>query len=119
MVVMFDDADEAIARVEDDVRRAQQRAARMSQLQSATAAARGVGRHREVDHTGELTALRIADAALSRGGAGVARLVLDTVRDARADLRRNLLTAAAEVLGDDDPVLDGLRAQLEPSGAAR
>lgn len=123
MVVMFDDADEAIARVEEDVRRAQQRAARMSQLQRATAAARGVGRHREVvvevDHTGEITGLQIADAALRRGGAGVSRLVLETMRVARTDLRRNLLTAATEVLGDDDPVLDGLRAQLEPSGAAR
>jgi len=123
MVVMFDDADEAIARVEDDVRRAQRRAERMSQLQQSTRAARGVGRGREVvvevDRSGELVDLRIADAALSRGGVGVARLVLDATRLARRDLRRNLLAAASEILGDDDPVLDELRVQLERSGAER
>ncbi|QAY59804.1 hypothetical protein ET475_07240 [Microbacterium protaetiae] len=120
---MFTDADEAIARVEDDVRRAQGRAQRMSRLQEAAAAARGVGRGREVvvqvDQTGELVDLRIADAALSRGGAGVARLVLESMRMARTDLRRNLLAAASEILGDDDPVLGGLRAQLEADATAR
>ncbi len=123
MVGMFDDAEAAIARVEQDVRRAQQRAERMTRLQQVTAAARGVVRRTEVavevDHTGQLTDLRIADSALNRGGSGVARLVLETVRLARRDLQRNLLVAAADVLGDDDPVLDGLRAQLEPEAMAR
>lgn len=124
---MFDDADEAIARVEQDVRRAQRRAQQMGRLQQVTAATRGMARRTEVtvevDHTGRLTELRIADSALSRGGAGVARLILETVRLARRDLQRNLLTEASDLLGEDDPVLAVLRAQLETepvhSGAAR
>jgi len=116
---MFDDADAAIAKVQDDMRRARRRAERMGDLQRATTAARGtaISRGRElavqVDHSGWLTELRLTDAAMRRGPAGVARLILDTARLARRDLEQKLLAAASDILGEDDPALDGLRAQLE------
>jgi hypothetical protein len=50
---------------------------------------------------------------MRRGPAGVARLILDTARLARRDLEQSLLAAASTILGEDDPALDGLRAQLE------
>lgn len=112
---MFDDPDEAIARVQEDIQRAQERAARMPQLREATEAVRGyaISRHRdievEMDHTGQVTALRIANQALTRGGTKVAADIMDLLTVARHNVQAQMLEAASGVLGADDPMLDMLR----------
>ena len=120
---MFENADEALARVQDDIRRAQWRAERMPDLHAATARARGFAASDtedlrvEIDHTGAVTSLHIDDAALSRGGSALAAELVQLMGQARTDLQRTLLDSAIELLGDDDPIVityrDTLQAEID------
>jgi DNA-binding protein YbaB len=115
----FDNADEAIARVEEDVRRAQQRAARYPQLQAAIDAvrARATSPRRdlsvEVDAAGVLRDLTIDDDAFERGGAKVAQEILELIERARSDARRQTLAHTTELMGADDPIVKAVAADLE------
>ncbi len=117
-------ADEAIARVEDDVRRAQQRAERYPALQASIDAVRGsaVSIRRdlsvEVDAGGVLRDLRIADAALDRGGERVASEILDLVAKATRTARAKTLEATTEIMGADDPIVTTIAQQLDARNAA-
>ncbi len=120
---MFENADEALARVQDDIRRAQWRAERMPDLHAATARARGFAASDtedlrvEIDHTGAVTSLHIDDAALSRGGTALAAELVQLMGQARTELQRTLLDSAIELLGDDDPIVityrDTLQAEID------
>jgi hypothetical protein len=113
------DADEAIARVQDDVRRAEARAVRFGELREAVAAVRGraVSRARdvavEVDSTGAVTDLQISDQALHRGGIGLSAEIVALIAAAGRDARRSTADVAGGILGDDDPTVASLRAQLQ------
>ncbi|MFF2053468.1 hypothetical protein ACFVU2_17840 [Leifsonia sp. NPDC058194] len=113
---MFDDADAAIARVEADIRLAQERAERLPSLVSAAAAIRGTATSRrrdlavEVDQSGGLVDLRITDAALDLGSARLSSELLALIAEAKADAQRQILAAATELLGEDDPAVATLRA---------
>lgn len=120
---MFANPDDAIARVEDDIRRAQQRAERMSQLRSEAEAVRGsaISRQRdievEMDHTGQVTGVIINDQALDRGGRRVAADIMELLGRARQDVQAQMLEVASRLLGEDDPLLDMLRpAEAEGEG---
>ena len=116
---MFDNADEVEGRIQEDVRRALQRAERMPELVAATQAARGraVSRERdisvEVDHTGQVTSLQIANEALRRGGTRLAAEILSLLNQARHEVQKQMLAAATGVLGEDDPLLDPFRVTVE------
>ena len=113
---MFEDPDEAIARIEADVLRAQHRPERLSALRAATEAVRGsaVSRQRDiavdVDSTGQVVGLQITNAACARGGAAVTADVLSLIAAARKQAQQRMVGAAAAVLGEDDPVVGTLRA---------
>lgn len=113
---MFEDADAAIARVEDDIRRAQERAERLPSLVTAAAAIRGTATSRrrdlavEVDQSGAIVDLRISDAALDLGGSRLSAEIIALTAEARADAQRKVLEAATELLGEDDPAVATLRA---------
>ncbi len=115
---MFGDADAAIARDEEDVRRVQRRAERLPPLREAVAAARGTAVSRErdlgvtVDPSGRIVALTIEDSALSRGGARLAADLVRLLGQARRDLQRQLLGSAVETLGVDDPLVETYRSSI-------
>jgi hypothetical protein len=114
------DADAAIEKVADDVRRAQTRAERMPQLQAAAAAVRGraISRQRDiavvVSQTGQITELRIHDQALERGGSRLAADLIQLVDQARVDLQRQMLDVAVDLLGEDDPLVETYRDAVAP-----
>lgn len=116
---MFDSSDEAIARVEEDVRRAQQRAARYPALQSAIdgVRARAVSPRRdlavEVDAGGVVRALDVSDAALDRSGRQVGDELLELIGRASRDARAQTLALTTEIMGADDPIVKTVAADLK------
>jgi hypothetical protein len=92
---MFDDVDDAVARLHESVRRAPQRAAQVPPLQQAMHGVRSRAAPSsrdiavEVDHTGQVTSLRIADSALGRGGARLAAELVGALNAARHDARKH------------------------------
>lgn len=116
---MYGDADAAIARVEEDVRRAQQRAEKLPLLREAVDAARGTAVSRErdlgvtVNLSGRIVALTIDDSALARGGTRLAADLVRLLGQAHQDLQRQVLGSAIEALGDDDPIVDTYRSSIE------
>lgn len=116
---MFEDPEESLASIREDVERAGARAAALPLLQESIGRvrARAVSRGRdiavEVDAGGVLTVLDITDAALSRGGRAVSREVMQLIAQATRDGRRQSLAVTTELLGDDDPIVQVAAAQLE------
>jgi hypothetical protein len=117
--MVYHNADQAIARIEDDVRRAQKRMERLPLLQEAAASVRGsaVTQQRDiavtVDNTGEVVSLQIEDRALSRGAARISADLIRLLKQARHDVQVQMVAAAIEVLGDDDPIVDSYRHMVE------
>lgn len=115
----FESPDEAIARVNDDVRRAENRAASLSRVQGAIAELRGVAKSRagdvrvEVDTSGALKDLEVSDTALDRGGRELAGEVLRLVAMATVDVQRRMLELTIEVMGDEDPIVRTLEAAVD------
>ncbi|MDQ1131035.1 hypothetical protein [Microbacterium sp. SORGH_AS_0888] len=116
---MFGDADAAIARIEEDVRRAQRRAERYPAFQAAVdgVRARAVSRRRdvavEVDAGGIVRVLEVTDAAAERGGRYVTQEVMALIGAASRDARAKTLAITAEILGEDDPIVKVVAADLE------
>jgi DNA-binding protein YbaB len=116
---MFENADEAIAKIEDDIRRAEKRAERLPELQTAIDAvrARAISRQRdvavEVDAGGVVRELEISDAALERGGRRLSQDVLALIRSATQDARARTLGLTTEILGEEDPLVKVVAADLE------
>lgn len=120
---MYETPEDALARIEDDVRRAEERAARLPELQAAMESVRGraISIRRdiavEVDSGGQLHALDISDAALELGGRRVSQEVLMLVRKATQDVRAQTLALSVEILGEDDPIVKLAAADLETDTA--
>lgn len=116
-------ADEAIERVTEDVRRAQQRAERYPALQSAIDGVRGraMSLRRdvsvEVDAAGVLKDLRIGDTALDRGGDRLAAEIFELMSKAVKQARAETLSATMEIMGEDDPIVKTIAADLEARNA--
>jgi len=116
-------ADEAIERVAEDVRRAQQRAERYPTLQSAIDGVRGraMSIRRdvsvEVDAAGVLKDLRIGDTALDRGGDRLAAEIFELISKATKQARAETLSATMEIMGEDDPIVKTIAADLEARNA--
>lgn len=116
-------ADEAIERVQDDVRRAQQRAERYPALQSAIDGVRGraVSIRRdlsvEVDAAGVLKDLQIGDTALDRGGDRLSAEIFELIGKATKQARAEVMNATTEIMGEDDPIVKTIAADLEARNA--
>lgn len=112
---VYADPDEVIARVEADARQSDERAAKMPAFEAALAQVKGeaVSPRRdmrvEVDSTGRVVALRIAEPALTRGAQRLSQEVLALIRAAEADARRATLESVEHLLGPDDPITRQLR----------
>lgn len=117
---MFDDPDAALARVQADIRAAQERAERAADFQESVGRVRGRARSPrgevtvEVDTNGQLVDLRLADHATDIIARDLSRLILDTVRSAGEDAARQTLDVTAETFGEHSPVTDAMRAELAP-----
>jgi hypothetical protein len=109
------DPDESLARVTADARRSEERAAKMPAFEAAIAEVRGqaVTPRRDiyvdVDSTGRVVSLRIAEPALARGAARLSQELLTLIRAAEADARRVTLESVEQLLGADDPITEQLR----------
>ncbi len=116
-------ADEAIERVAEDVRRAQQRAERYPALQSAIDGVRGraMSIRRdvsvEVDAAGVLKDLRIGDTALDRGGDRLAAEIFELMSKATKHARADIMNITTEIMGEDDPIVKTIAADLEARNA--
>jgi len=114
------DPDESLAQVEADVRRSDQRAAQMPAFEALVASVRGEAfsaardLHVQVDSTGRVVALRIADSALARGARRLSQDLLAVIRAAEGDAQRATIEAVTGLLGPDDPIIE----QLTSTGAA-
>jgi len=112
-------ADESLAQVEADVRRAEARAAQMPAFEAAVAAVRGVGRSRgrdivvEVDSVGRVTDLRLSEHALARGPQRLSHEIVTAIRDAEAAAQAATLRVVGELLGGDDPIVAQLAAEQQ------
>jgi len=116
-------ADDAIERIQEDVRRAQQRAERYPALQSAIEGVRGraVSARRdlsvEVDAAGVLKDLRIGDTALDRGGDRLTTEIFELIGKATKQARTAVMDATTEIMGDDDPIVRTIAADIEARNA--
>jgi hypothetical protein len=63
----------------------------------------------EVDSTGRVVSLQIAEPALARGARRLSQDVLTLIRAAEADARRVTLESVEQLLGADDPITQQLR----------
>lgn len=112
---MFAEPDEVIARIEEDVRRAQ----RYESLVAATAtvSVRVESTRQdvalEVDHTGLVVDMVIKQEALSRGGVGLANEIVALCSRAKIEVQQRLMKAAGEVLSGDDPMVDQLQSEVD------
>lgn len=116
---MFESPEESLAKIQDDVRRAEQRGALLPQLQSAIDGVRGQARSRqrdiavEVDASGVLRSLDITDLAFDRGGRRLSQEVLELVAKATQEARAQTLALSTEILGEDDPLVKVVAADLQ------
>ncbi|MFZ4840877.1 hypothetical protein [Mycetocola saprophilus] len=116
---MIQDPDEVLAGIDEDVRRAERRMAAQAQLVETMGQLRGIATDRgrditvEVDTSGAITNLKLTDRATALGGTKLAPEILRVVADARGNLQEQMLASAQELLGEDDPALGALRAEVE------
>jgi hypothetical protein len=115
---VFDDPDAAIARVEDQIRAAQERAERAGQVRQRLDGLRGQARSRRgevtalADVSGRLLDLSISEEGMRLGSRDLARVVVETARAASRDAGRQALSITAEAFGDESPVTEHLRGEL-------
>jgi DNA-binding protein YbaB len=113
------DPDAAIARVNAQIREAQERAVRASAMRQQVEAVRGVAmsRGREVsvtvDVSGRMIDLDISDKGLELSPRELSRLIVTTVDQARRHAGDQSIALAAEVFGEDSMVVDRLRAEVD------
>ena len=116
----FDHPDEALGRVQTDIRAAQRRAEQAAEFKEQVDRLRGRARSPrgevtvEVDTNGQLVDLRLADDATDIVARDLSALILDTVGAAARDAARQALAATAETFGEQSPVTAAMRAELAP-----
>lgn len=121
---MFEQPEDVTARIQADIARARDRAAKMGDFRAAVAAVRGKAQSQrrdievEVDVNGDVTVLTITPAAMDRTARDLSDEVLSLLRRARADAQRGAADATAAVLGDDDPAVGALRARVDETREA-
>ena len=114
-----EDPDILIARVQEQVAQAQQRAQAAQQMRAEVEALRGTATspRREVavtvDASGRLVDVDIADAALDLRAKELGRLIIETAGAAQRDAGEQAMAVASRAFGENSPVVDRLRAELD------
>jgi hypothetical protein len=114
----FDDPDDALERVQAEIRAAQERAAKATEVKQVMDLLRGRSRSprgevtAEVDPSGQLLDLQLADAATDLAARDLASLIVETVRQAAQDAGRQALAVTADAFGEGSPVTAHLRDEL-------
>jgi len=118
-VTAFYDADGALDKIQRDIRLAQERAERATQVQGEIALVRGKARSRhgevaaEVDASGVLTDLQLTDEALEQRPDDLAHSIRDVVREAQRDAGKRAMVIADDAFGAGSTVTAHLRAEFE------
>lgn len=114
------DPEESLAQIEVDVRLSETRAQMMPAFELAVAQVRGraasAGRdiRVEVDSGGRVLGLVVSESALAHGARRLSRELLAVIRAAESDATKATLDAVGALLGDEDPIVEQLRASAEP-----
>lgn len=115
----FYDPDAALARVQQDIEAARERAEKAAAAQAAIAAVRGRGRSPrgdvtvEVDASGMLRDLALTDDAMRRSPRELEALILDAARAAQRDAGAKAVAVAEDAWGAGNPAVEHLRAEVE------
>lgn len=113
------DADLAIAKVQQQIDDAQRRAAKASAMRADVEAIRGTASSpkREltvtVDAAGRLADVDLTDRALDLPPRDLGKLIVDTANRAQRAAGEKALALAADAFGDESPVVDRLRTELD------
>lgn len=115
----FHDPDAALAKVQQDVRAAQERAVRAEQVRAEIDAVRGRGRSPrgevvvEVDASGRLHDVVLTDAAMALRADELSRHIVEAARSAQREAGGRAVAVMSEAFGDDSPLTEHLRAEVE------
>jgi DNA-binding protein YbaB len=107
-----------MARVNEQIAEAQERAAKAGQLRADMDALRGTASSprgevvASADVSGRLVDLELTTAALDRSPAALAELILATAKAAAAKAGELAVAQAAAAFGEDSPVTEHLRAEI-------
>lgn len=113
------DADLAIARVQQQIAEAKERAAKAQAMQADVQAIRGVATapRKEltvtVDSGGRLLAVDVADAAYDLEPRDLGRLIVTTAEQARQKAGEQAIALASEAFGEDSGVVTRLRDEID------
>lgn len=113
-------ADEALARIEDGIARARERADRASAFRSGYEAIHATGESRQdgvrvtLDASGLLTALTITDEGASRSGRQVAAAIMRAHGDAVGRLHAEVGRLTTDAFGDSPQTAAAVLGELPP-----
>ncbi|MCC2307975.1 YbaB/EbfC family nucleoid-associated protein [Cellulomonas chengniuliangii] len=125
MTAFYDDPDAAIAKVQRDIADAQERARRAGEVKASIDRVRGRMRssrgevEAEVDATGRLTDLVLADAATALRPDDLAALIRETVDAAARDAGRRAVAVTDDAYGEGSAISGQLRAELDAREVSR
>ncbi|MEV7973921.1 YbaB/EbfC family nucleoid-associated protein [Cellulomonas sp. NPDC089187] len=114
----FHEPDTVLARIQQDIGAAQERAARATEVRQQMDAIRGAARSPRgevaavVDPSGRLTDLTFTDDALRLSARELSRLTLDTVRRAGAEAGRQAVDLMSDSFGADSQLTEHLRNEV-------
>ncbi|WP_017932806.1 YbaB/EbfC family nucleoid-associated protein [Nocardioides sp. Iso805N] len=113
----YHSAEDALAALDRQTREATERARAAAAFRQGVDRMRGTagvgGLRVTVDPTGSLVGLELPRDLGHRNGESLARQILQAVRDAHAEVARQVETAAAETFGPDSGAARQLRAELD------
>lgn len=115
----FHDPDAALAKIQRDIRAAQDRAVRAEQVKAEIDAVRGRGRSPrgevvvEVDASGQLRDVVLTEAAMALRHDELSRYLLEAARAAQREAGGRAVAVMGEAFGDDSPLTEHLRAEVE------
>jgi DNA-binding protein YbaB len=119
VTAFYDDPDAAIARVQRDIAQAQERAERAVEVKASIDRVRGKARSRrgevevEVDVSGQLTDLRLADDAMELRPADLATLIRETIRTAVQVAARSAIALTDDAYGEGSAISQHLHDELD------
>lgn len=115
----FHDPDAALAKIQRDIRAAQDRAVRAEQVKAEIDAVRGRGRSPrgevvvEVDASGQLRDVVLTEAAMALRHDELSQYLLEAARAAQREAGGRAVAVMGEAFGDDSPLTEHLRAEVE------
>lgn len=118
-VTAFYDDEAALARIQNDIAAAQERAVRAQEVKARIDTVRGVGRSPrgevlvEVDASGMLRDVTFTDAAMVLRPDDLAGFVKDAARAAQRDAGSRAVALTQDVFGEGSALTERLRAEVE------